>query len=40
MREWLQLLWKEMAPGLEEEELDEMMKTLFTIFYVDDAYIA
>ena len=40
MREWLQLLRKEMAPGLEEEELDEMMKTLFTIFYVDDAYIA
>jgi len=29
-----------MAPGLEEEELDEMMETLFAIFYVDDAYIA
>jgi len=25
---------------MEEEELDEMMETLFTIFYVDDAYIA
>ncbi len=25
---------------MEEEELDELMETLFAIFYVDDAYIA
>jgi RNase P subunit RPR2 len=34
----LRLLRDEMV--MEEEELDEMMATLFTIFYVDDAYIA
>jgi hypothetical protein len=38
VREWLRLLWEDMALGLEEEELDEMMETLFVIFYVDDAY--
>jgi hypothetical protein len=31
-------LWEEM--GMEGEELDEIMGTLFAIFYVDDAYIA
>ena len=40
VREWLRLLREEMALDLEEEELDEMMETLFVIFYVDDAYIA
>jgi hypothetical protein len=40
VREWLRLLREDMAPGLEEEELDEMMETLFAIFYVDDAYLA
>jgi hypothetical protein len=29
-----------MASELEEEALDEMMETLFAIFYVDDVYIA
>jgi hypothetical protein len=38
VREWLQLLREEMV--MEDEELDEMMATLFAIFYVDDAYIA
>jgi hypothetical protein len=38
VREWMQLLWEEM--DMEGEELDEMMETLFAIFYVDDAYIA
>ena len=38
VREWLRLLREEMAPGPEEEELDQMMETLFAIFYVDDAY--
>jgi hypothetical protein len=38
VREWLRLLWEEMV--MEEEELDEMMETLFAIFYVDDAYLA
>jgi len=28
-----------MALELEEEEPDEMMDTLFAIFYVDDAYM-
>jgi hypothetical protein len=37
VREWLRLLREEMV--MEEEELDEMMVTLFAIFYVDDAYI-
>jgi hypothetical protein len=36
--EWLQILWDE--SGLEREKLDEMMDTLFMVFYVDDAYIA
>ena len=40
VREWLQNLQEEMALELEEEALDEMMETLFAIFYVDDAYIA
>ncbi len=40
VREWRRLLREEMAPGLEEKELDKMMETLFAIFYVDDAYIA
>ena len=40
VREWLRNLCEEMASELEEEELDEMMETLFAIFYVDDAYIA
>ena len=34
----MRLLRKEM--DMEEEELDEMMETLFAIFYVDDTYIA
>ena len=37
VREWLQLLREEMV--MEEEELDEMMATLFVIFYMDDVYI-
>jgi hypothetical protein len=40
VREWLRNLREEMALESEEEELDEMMETLFAIFYVDDAYIA
>jgi len=40
VREWLRLLREEMALELEGAELDEMMETLFAIFYVDDAYIA
>jgi hypothetical protein len=40
VRELLQLLREEMAPGPEEEELDQMMETLFAIFYMDDAYLA
>jgi hypothetical protein len=39
VREWLRLLREEMGTE-DEEELDEMMATLFPIFYVDDAYIA
>jgi hypothetical protein len=35
VREWMQLL-----QDMEGEELDEMMETLFAIFYVDDTYIA
>ncbi len=38
VREWLRLLREEMV--MEEEEMDEMMATLFAIFYVDDAYLA
>jgi hypothetical protein len=38
VREWMQLLQEEM--DMEGEELDEMMETLFAIFYVDEAYIA
>jgi hypothetical protein len=38
VREWMQLLREEM--DMEGEELDEMMETLFAIFYVDDAHIA
>jgi len=38
VREWLRLLQEEMV--MEEEEMDEMMATLFAIFYVDDAYLA
>ena len=38
VREWLRLLREEMV--MEEEEMDELMATLFAIFYVDDAYIA
>ena len=38
VREWMQLLQEEI--DLEGEELDEIMDTLFTIFYVDNAYIA
>jgi hypothetical protein len=38
VREWMQLLQEEI--NLEGEELDEIMGTLFTIFYVDNAYIA
>jgi hypothetical protein len=38
VREWLQILRDE--SGLEVEELDKMMDALFTIFNVDDAYIA
>ncbi len=37
-REWLQILREESE--LEGEDLDEMMDALFTIFYVDNAYIA
>jgi hypothetical protein len=36
--EWLRLLREKMV--MEDEELDGMMATLFTILYVDDAYIA
>ena len=39
VREWLRLLWEEMALELEGTELDEMMEIIFAIFYVDDAYI-
>jgi hypothetical protein len=38
VREWLQI--RKDKSGLEGEELDKMMDTLFAIFYVDDAYIA
>jgi RNase P subunit RPR2 len=38
VREWMQLLQEEM--DLEGEEPDKIMEILFTIFYVDDAYIA
>ena len=38
VRECMQLLREE--TDMEGEELDEMMETLFAIFYVDDAYIA
>jgi hypothetical protein len=37
VREWLRLLRDEMV--MEEEELDEMMATLFVIFYVDDVSV-
>ena len=40
VREWMRLLRKEWEMEMEEEELDELMETLFVIFYVDDAYIA
>jgi hypothetical protein len=39
VREWLRLLRDGMVV-MEEEEMDEMMETLFAIFYVDDAYLA
>jgi hypothetical protein len=38
VRECMQLLREE--TDIEGEELDEMMETLFAIFYVDDSYIA
>jgi hypothetical protein len=38
VREWYWILREE--SDLEGEELDEMMDTLFAIFYVDDAYLA
>jgi len=38
--EWMHLLRKEWEMEMEEEELNELMETLFAIFYVDDAYIA
>jgi hypothetical protein len=38
--EWMRLLQEEMEMEMEGGELDEMIETLFTIFYVDDAYIA
>jgi len=40
VQEWMQLLREELEMEMEEEELDEMMRTLFAIFYVDDVYIA
>jgi len=40
VREWMRLLREELEMEMEEEELDEMMETLFAIFYVDDVYIA
>ncbi len=38
VREWMRLLREGM--DMEGGELDEMMETLFMIFYVDDVYIA
>jgi len=38
VRKWMQLLQEEI--DLEGEELDEIMETLFAIFYVDNVYIA
>ena len=40
VREWMQLLWEELEMEMEEEELDNMMETLFAIFYVDDVCIS
>ena len=37
-REWMQILWDESE--LEEEAIELRMATFFTIFYVDDAYLA
>jgi hypothetical protein len=38
VREWIRILREEM--DLEGEELDEIMETLFAIFYVEGTYIA
>ena len=38
VQEWMHLMREEME--MEGEELDEMMETLFAIFYVNDTYIA
>ena len=38
VQEWLRILRDE--SGLGGEELDELIKTLFAIFYVDGMYIA
>jgi hypothetical protein len=37
-REWMWILWDESE--LEEEAIKKLMATFFTIFYVDDAYLA
>jgi hypothetical protein len=37
VREWMQLMQEKME--MEGGELDEMMETLFVIFYVDDVYM-
>ena len=38
VREWLCILREEL--DMEGEELDPTMETLFTIFFLDDVYIA
>jgi hypothetical protein len=37
-REWFRELWEDGDYG--ERELDDLMSTFFSIFYVDDAYLA